>query len=169
MVAFVIRFLHWVYYTMALIKNRSLYNLWFKHAPNLNHHFFWPLRFALADNVYRTMISETNNHFILISGESGAGKTEASKKVLQFYAGSCPSTRLLEGVRDRLLLSNPVLEVSWIQWKILNVSLYKVKKEVIYLYRHSEIPKLWKMTTQVVLENIWTYSLIIRWRNYKYI
>uniref|UniRef100_A0A671NXG9 Unconventional myosin-Ih-like n=1 Tax=Sinocyclocheilus anshuiensis TaxID=1608454 RepID=A0A671NXG9_9TELE len=69
-----------------------------------------PHIFALADNVYRTMISETNNHFILISGESGAGKTEASKKVLQFYAVCCPSTRLLDNVRDRLLLSNPVLE-----------------------------------------------------------
>lgn len=68
--------------------------------------------FALADNVYRTMLSETNNHFILISGESGAGKTEACKKVLQFYAVSCPSTRVLNNVRDRLLLSNPVLEVS---------------------------------------------------------
>ncbi|XP_041916381.1 unconventional myosin-Ih isoform X2 [Alosa sapidissima] len=69
-----------------------------------------PHIFALADNVYRTMLSETNNHFILISGESGAGKTEACKKVLQFYAVSCPSTRVLDNVRDRLLLSNPVLE-----------------------------------------------------------
>lgn len=70
------------------------------------------LSYALADNVFRTMLSEFNNHFILISGESGAGKTEASKKILQFYAVSCPSTRLLSNVRDRLLLSNPVLEVS---------------------------------------------------------
>lgn len=68
--------------------------------------------YALADNVFRTMLSEFNNHFILISGESGAGKTEASKKILQFYAVSCPSTKLLNNVRDRLLLSNPVLEVS---------------------------------------------------------
>lgn len=57
------------------------------------------------------MQSEFNNHFILISGESGAGKTEASKKILQFYAVSCPSTKVLDNVRDRLLLSNPVLEV----------------------------------------------------------
>ncbi|XP_031658206.1 unconventional myosin-Ih isoform X2 [Oncorhynchus kisutch] len=69
-----------------------------------------PHIYALADNVYRTMLTETNNHFILISGESGAGKTEASKKILQFYAVSCPSTKLLDNVRDRLLLSNPVLE-----------------------------------------------------------
>uniref|UniRef100_A0A7N8XEU9 Myosin IHb n=1 Tax=Mastacembelus armatus TaxID=205130 RepID=A0A7N8XEU9_9TELE len=69
-----------------------------------------PHIFALADNVFRTMLFEFNNHFILISGESGAGKTEASKKILQFYAVSCRSTRLLNNVRDRLLLSNPVLE-----------------------------------------------------------
>uniref|UniRef100_A0A8C5D8T1 Unconventional myosin-Ih-like n=1 Tax=Gouania willdenowi TaxID=441366 RepID=A0A8C5D8T1_GOUWI len=69
-----------------------------------------PHIYALADNVFRTMQSEFNNHFILISGESGAGKTEASKKILQFYAVSCPSTRLLNNIRDRLLLSNPVLE-----------------------------------------------------------
>uniref|UniRef100_A0A4W5Q9U2 Myosin IH n=1 Tax=Hucho hucho TaxID=62062 RepID=A0A4W5Q9U2_9TELE len=69
-----------------------------------------PHIYALADNVYRTMLTEANNHFILISGESGAGKTEASKKILQFYAVSCPSTKLLDNVRDRLLLSNPVLE-----------------------------------------------------------
>ncbi|XP_068190272.1 unconventional myosin-Ih isoform X1 [Antennarius striatus] len=69
-----------------------------------------PHIYALADNVFRTMQSEFNNHFILISGESGAGKTEASKKILQFYAVSCPSTKLLNNIRDRLLLCNPVLE-----------------------------------------------------------
>ncbi|XP_064209608.1 unconventional myosin-Ih [Anguilla rostrata] len=69
-----------------------------------------PHIYALADNAYHTMLMETNNHFILISGESGAGKTEASKKILQFYAVSCPSTSLLHSVRDRMLVSNPVLE-----------------------------------------------------------
>lgn len=64
------------------------------------------------------MQSEFNNHFILISGESGAGKTEASKKILQFYAVSCPSTKVLDNIRDRLLLSNPVLEVRDDTWRL---------------------------------------------------
>ncbi|KAI7813243.1 putative unconventional myosin-Ih, partial [Triplophysa rosa] len=69
-----------------------------------------PHIYALADNAYHTMLTEANNNFILICGESGAGKTEASKKILQFYAVSCPSTTLLDTVRDRMLMSNPVLE-----------------------------------------------------------
>uniref|UniRef100_A0A672T1V4 Myosin IH n=1 Tax=Sinocyclocheilus grahami TaxID=75366 RepID=A0A672T1V4_SINGR len=69
-----------------------------------------PHIYALADNVYHTMLSEANNNFILISGESGAGKTEASKKILQYYAVSCPSSTLMDTVRDRMLMSNPVLE-----------------------------------------------------------
>lgn len=77
-----------------------------------SEYFLWSLfRYAIADNAYRVMCSEYNNHFILISGESGAGKTEASKKILQYYAVTCPTTEQLQIVRDRLLLSNPVLEV----------------------------------------------------------
>uniref|UniRef100_G3T9C1 Myosin IH n=1 Tax=Loxodonta africana TaxID=9785 RepID=G3T9C1_LOXAF len=69
-----------------------------------------PHIYAIADNAYRVMCSELNNHFILISGESGAGKTEASKKILQYFAVTCPMTESLQIARDRLLLSNPVLE-----------------------------------------------------------
>nr|XP_025042231.1 unconventional myosin-Ih [Pelodiscus sinensis] len=69
-----------------------------------------PHIYAIADNAYRVMCAECNDHFILISGESGAGKTEASKKILQYFAVTCPTTEQLQVVRDRLLLSNPVLE-----------------------------------------------------------
>uniref|UniRef100_A0A665VA03 Myosin Ic, paralog b n=1 Tax=Echeneis naucrates TaxID=173247 RepID=A0A665VA03_ECHNA len=69
-----------------------------------------PHIYAVADNSYRSMRSERKDQCILISGESGAGKTEASKKILQYYAVTCPASEQVQTVKDRLLQSNPVLE-----------------------------------------------------------
>ncbi|CAB1316315.1 unnamed protein product, partial [Coregonus sp. 'balchen'] len=69
-----------------------------------------PHIYAVSDNTYRAMRTERRDQCILISGESGAGKTEASKKILQYYATTCPVTDHMSTLRDRLLQSNPVLE-----------------------------------------------------------
>lgn len=77
-----------------------------------------PPSYAIADNSYRSLRTERRDQCILISGESGAGKTEATKKILQYYAVTCPASQQVETVKDRLLQSNPVLEVipveSWL-------------------------------------------------------
>ncbi|XP_028662540.1 unconventional myosin-Ic isoform X2 [Erpetoichthys calabaricus] len=69
-----------------------------------------PHIYAISDNSFRAMRTEGRDQCILISGESGAGKTEASKKILQYYAITCPASEKVEAVKDRLLQSNPVLE-----------------------------------------------------------
>ncbi|XP_026463842.1 myosin-IB-like [Ctenocephalides felis] len=69
-----------------------------------------PHVFAVADNAYRSLTEEHRGQCILISGESGSGKTEASKKVLQFVAAVAGHQSGVEGVKDKLLQSNPVLE-----------------------------------------------------------
>lgn len=71
----------------------------------------YDLSFALADNSYRALRTERRDQCILISGESGAGKTEASKKILQYYTHICPTRNNTHTIRERLLQSNPVLEV----------------------------------------------------------
>ncbi|XP_012269556.2 unconventional myosin IC [Athalia rosae] len=75
-------------------------------------HFFEapPHIFALADTAYRSLTEENREQCILISGESGSGKTEASKKILQFIAAATGHKSQVEGVKDKLLGSNPVLE-----------------------------------------------------------
>ncbi|XP_030385777.1 unconventional myosin IC isoform X2 [Scaptodrosophila lebanonensis] len=69
-----------------------------------------PHVFAVTDNAFRSLIEESRAQCVLISGESGSGKTEASKKVLQYIAACSGHQTTVEGVKDRLLKSNPVLE-----------------------------------------------------------
>ncbi|XP_038152560.1 unconventional myosin-Ic isoform X1 [Cyprinodon tularosa] len=69
-----------------------------------------PHIYAISDNTYRAMRTERRDQCILISGESGAGKTEASKKILLYYAVTCPTSDHMVTLGDRLLQSNPVLE-----------------------------------------------------------
>nr|XP_055055750.1 unconventional myosin-Ic isoform X1 [Misgurnus anguillicaudatus] len=76
----------------------------------VNFYEISPHIFALADNTYRALRTERRDQCILISGESGAGKTEASKKILQYYTHICPTRENTNTIRERLLQSNPVLE-----------------------------------------------------------
>ncbi|GAB4836037.1 hypothetical protein Ancab_000954 [Ancistrocladus abbreviatus] len=67
--------------------------------------------FAIADVAYRAMINDGKSNSILVSGESGAGKTETTKMLMRYLAflGGRSST---EGrtVEQQVLESNPVLE-----------------------------------------------------------
>ncbi|XP_045809003.1 myosin-9-like isoform X3 [Trifolium pratense] len=80
----------------------------YKEAPpgELSPHVF-----AVADVAYRAMVNEGKSNSILVSGESGAGKTETTKMLMQFLAflGGRSAT---EGrtVEQQVLESNPVLE-----------------------------------------------------------
>lgn len=69
-----------------------------------------PHIYAISDSAYRSMKEERIDQCVLISGESGAGKTEASKKILEYLAAISTSSDDVERIKDRLLESNPVLE-----------------------------------------------------------
>ncbi|KAK8956163.1 hypothetical protein KSP40_PGU012718 [Platanthera guangdongensis] len=70
-----------------------------------------PHVFAVADVAYWAMINEGKSNSILVSGESGAGKTETTKMLMRYlaYLGGRSG---VEGrtVEQQVLESNPVLE-----------------------------------------------------------
>ncbi|KAF9609184.1 hypothetical protein IFM89_013574 [Coptis chinensis] len=70
-----------------------------------------PHLFAVADACYRALINDHGSQSILVSGESGAGKTETTKMLMRYLAfmGGRSGT---EGrtVEQQVLESNPVLE-----------------------------------------------------------
>ncbi|KAG7612257.1 Myosin N-terminal SH3-like [Arabidopsis suecica] len=70
-----------------------------------------PHPFAVADAAYRQMINDGVSQSILVSGESGAGKTE-STKLLMRYLAYMGGRAAAEGrsVEQKVLESNPVLE-----------------------------------------------------------
>jgi len=52
-----------------------------KRRPEMPPHIF-----AIVDNAYQDMLIDHDNQSMLITGESGAGKTENTKKVIQYIA-----------------------------------------------------------------------------------
>ncbi|XP_049825637.1 myosin heavy chain, muscle isoform X10 [Aethina tumida] len=75
-----------------------------------------PHIFAISDGAYVNMLTNHENQSMLITGESGAGKTENTKKVIAYFATVGASTKKTEeqikkgNLEDQVVQTNPVLE-----------------------------------------------------------
>ena len=75
-----------------------------------------PHIYAVASQAHRACVSNIKNQCILISGESGSGKTESTKHVLQVLTVlGVPAEQRAKSdseasLEDKIMLANPVLE-----------------------------------------------------------
>ncbi|XP_069991016.1 myosin heavy chain, muscle-like isoform X4 [Penaeus vannamei] len=83
-----------------------------------------PHIFAISDGAYMDMLQNHENQSMLITGESGAGKTENTKKVIQYFANIARKSDSFEkkgkqkempkfssgNLEDQIVQTNPVLE-----------------------------------------------------------
>lgn len=75
-----------------------------------------PHIYAMADEAFRNLVEEGENQSILVTGESGAGKTENTKKVIQYLAAVAHTdSPVKKGARhsnlsQQILRANPILE-----------------------------------------------------------
>ncbi|CAF91435.1 unnamed protein product, partial [Tetraodon nigroviridis] len=76
-----------------------------------------PHIFSISDNAYQYMLTDRENQSILITGESGAGKTVNTKRVIQYFASIAAGGGKKEGaadkkgtLEDQIIQANPALE-----------------------------------------------------------
>ncbi|NWX93972.1 MYH6 protein, partial [Nothoprocta pentlandii] len=77
-----------------------------------------PHIFSISDNAYQNMLTDRENQSILITGESGAGKTVNTKRVIQYFASiAAIGDRKKEAansskgtLEDQIIQANPALE-----------------------------------------------------------
>ncbi|KAK5856139.1 hypothetical protein PBY51_007757 [Eleginops maclovinus] len=78
-----------------------------------------PHIFSISDNAYQFMHTDRENQSVLITGESGAGKTVNTKRVIQYFAtiaaiGSkkpeSTAGKIKGSLEDQIIAANPLLE-----------------------------------------------------------
>ena len=74
-----------------------------------------PHLWAIAEGAYRNMLQTKKNNAMLITGESGAGKTENTKKVITYLAmvatgSGAKKVEKKVSLEDQIVATNPILE-----------------------------------------------------------
>ncbi|KAH3678397.1 hypothetical protein WICMUC_001414 [Wickerhamomyces mucosus] len=72
-----------------------------------------PHVFAIAESMFYNLKAYNESQCVIISGESGAGKTEAAKRIMQYISsvsGSNSSSQQIQQIKDIVLATNPLLE-----------------------------------------------------------
>lgn len=73
-----------------------------------------PHLFAISDGAYQQMMNDAKDQSMLITGESGAGKTENTKKVITYFAilgaNDKKGQEKKANLEDRIVQTNPILE-----------------------------------------------------------
>ncbi|KAM4535596.1 myosin heavy chain, fast skeletal muscle-like [Fundulus diaphanus] len=78
-----------------------------------------PHIFSVSDNAYQFMHTDRENQSILITGESGAGKTVNTKRVIQYFANIAAiggkkepqaASKIQGSLEDQIIAANPLLE-----------------------------------------------------------
>ncbi|GBN29920.1 Unconventional myosin-Ie [Araneus ventricosus] len=69
-----------------------------------------PHIYALSDNMYRNMLIDNESQCVIISGESGAGKTVAAKYIMSYVSQVSGGGSRVQNTKEIILESNPLLE-----------------------------------------------------------
>lgn len=83
--------------------------------------------FVVADMAYRALMSEGRSQSVVISGESGAGKTKSAREILRYIVEVASGAYNVGGhalaeadvIVRKITMNNPILEVCLIRFDLI--------------------------------------------------
>jgi len=97
-----------------------------------------PHVYAVAESAYRNMVLNHSDEAVVITGESGAGKTENSKKVMEYVAALASKSKEVQRIKTQLLESNPMLEAFGNAKTVRNDNSSRFGKYMSILFRYGD-------------------------------
>ncbi|TRY53867.1 hypothetical protein DNTS_002810 [Danionella cerebrum] len=126
-----------------------------------------PHIYSISDNAYQYMLADRENQSILITGESGAGKTVNTKRVIQYFAsiaasgGKKDQSAQAKGtLEDQIIQANPALEAFDLLEKSRVIFQLKAERDyhIFYQMLSNKKPEILEML--LVTANPYDYSFI---------
>ncbi|NWH64849.1 MYO5B protein, partial [Geococcyx californianus] len=92
------------YQALPIYEEEVIYAYCGREMGDMDPHIF-----ALAEEAYKQMVRFGKNQSLIISGESGAGKTVSAKYAMRYFTtiGGCLGNSSME---EKVLASSPVME-----------------------------------------------------------
>lgn len=90
------------YEILPIYTNKEITNYRNRKIGDMPPHIF-----AVGDSAYQELSKENRDQCIVISGESGAGKTESTKLILQYLAAISEKHSWIE---QQIIEANPIME-----------------------------------------------------------
>ena len=106
----------YTYISQLLIAVNPFQSLPIYGAPLMEEYAGKPLGaaephvYALAEEAYRSFVRTKGSQSLVVSGESGSGKTETNKHLMAYLAWRSKSESVGGDLAERILMANPLLE-----------------------------------------------------------
>ncbi|EEB05913.2 myosin-51 [Schizosaccharomyces japonicus yFS275] len=99
------------YQALPGLYDDSVISQYLKHSKSKSE----PHLYSIASKCYRSLVNTSKNQTIIVSGESGAGKTVSAKYIMRFMTSMQPKHKhapnlVKRSVESQVLATNPIME-----------------------------------------------------------
>eukprot|EP01083_Nonionella_stella_P067829 179682_1 len=119
-----------------------------------------PHPYGVSARAYLRLVQRKKNQSVVVCGESGAGKTETTKKLLKYLAVTAPSSMIdSKTIEDQIVAASPILEAFGNAKTVMNNNSSRFGKFTKLLYSVPENEDKTKRSGSILGSYLETYLL----------